>query len=53
MISWRGSGNVQTEQADAYVKSVESFMEEMKPTENTKHDGSMNRPYNAEYEQDR
>lgn len=31
------------EQAEVYVKAVESFMEEMKPAENTKSDRSMHR----------
>ena len=38
------------EQAEVYVKAVESFMEEMKPAENTKSDRSMHRPYSGEYE---
>ena len=41
------------EQAEVYVKAVESFMEEMKPAENTKSDRSMHRPYSGEYERER
>ena len=41
------------EQAEVYVKAVESFMEEMKPAENTKHDHSVHRSYSGEYERDR
>lgn len=41
------------EQAEVYVKAVESFMEEMNPTENAKHNRSTHRPYSVKYERDR
>lgn len=41
------------EQAEVYVKAVESFMEELKSAENNKHDHFIHRPYNREYERDR
>ena len=41
------------EQAEVYVKAVESFMEEMELSDNAKNDRSMHRLYSAEYERDR
>lgn len=38
------------ERAEMYMKAAESFMEELKLAENTKHNHSMYRPYNREYE---
>lgn len=41
------------EQAEVYVKAVESFMEEMKPMENVRHNHSMHRLHSVEYERER
>ncbi|MCH5268310.1 MAG: hypothetical protein J1E62_08210, partial [Lachnospiraceae bacterium] len=41
------------EQAEVYIKAVESFMEEMKHAENTKSDRSMRRSYSVEHDRDR
>lgn len=41
------------EQAEVYIKAVESFMEEVKTTESTRYNRPMYRTHNAEHERDR
>ena len=41
------------EQAEVYMKAVESFMEELKPTESAKYNRPMYRTHNMEHERDR
>ena len=56
-IVWGESGDktywiCTLEQAEVYVKAVESFMEEMKSSEHARSDRSMHRPYSGEYERE-
>ena len=41
------------EQAEVYMKAVESFMEELKPTESARYNRPMYRTHNEEHERDR
>ena len=41
------------ERAEVYMKAVESFMEELKPTESAKYNRPMYRTHNMEHERDR